>query len=55
MLRNSLLESNPFRQPVWKRVSQQGEAENSPKAYAFVVSEELVRPESCQGEDFGMA
>jgi len=45
----------PSHQPVRKCVSWQGEAENSLKADAFVVSEQFVRPESCQGDNFGKA
>jgi HSP90 family molecular chaperone len=52
-LRNSLLERNPSHQLVRKRVSEQGEAENSPKAYALIVFEQFVPPESCQVEGFG--
>jgi hypothetical protein len=35
--------------------TKQGEAQNSPKAYVFVVSLKIIQPESCQGEDYGKA
>ena len=57
-VQNSLLERYPSRQPVQKRVSSQGEVENSPKAHAFVDFddfEHFVRPETGQVAVFGKA
>jgi hypothetical protein len=52
-LRHSLLERNPSRQPVQTGVSYKGEDKNSLKAYACIVSEQFVQPESGQGLRFG--
>jgi len=37
---NSLVERNPSHQLVLKRVSEQGEVENTPMAHAFVDSDD---------------